>query len=60
MSLMVLINLIILSSVVAYFAYRLGHNHWVFLIISLVLSPIVGSLLLAIWDYYKTFIKGRL
>ncbi|MEO1923321.1 MAG: hypothetical protein ABGX25_02235 [Nautiliaceae bacterium] len=59
MSLMFLINVIVLSVVVAYFAYRLGYNHWVFLIISLLFSPIIGSLLLALWDYYKTFIKGR-
>jgi hypothetical protein len=50
---------VILSTVVAYFAYRLGHNPWVFFIISILLSPILGSLLLAIWDYYKNFIKGR-
>ncbi|GAB6044653.1 hypothetical protein JCM11957_02510 [Caminibacter profundus] len=59
MGLMLLINLIILSSVVAYFAYRLGHNTWVFFIISILLSPIIGGLTLAIWDYYKTYIKAR-
>ncbi|WP_457560019.1 hypothetical protein [Caminibacter sp.] len=59
MSFMIILNLIILSSVVAYFSYRLGHNPWIFFGISLILSPILGSLLLAIWDYYKTFIKGR-
>jgi len=59
MSLMFLINVIVLSVVVAYLAYRLGYNHWVFLIISLLFSPVIGSLLLALWDYYKTFIKGR-
>jgi len=56
---MFLINVIVLSVVVAYLAYRLGYNHWVFLIISLLFSPVIGSLLLALWDYYKTFIKGR-
>jgi len=59
MSLMLIINLVILSTVVAYFAYRLGHNPWIFFGLSIFLSPILGSLLLAIWDYYKNFIKGR-
>ena len=54
-----LINYIILSSVVVYFAYRLNHNVWIFLAISLLLSPIVGFLSLAIWDYYQNFIKGK-
>ncbi|QCT94879.1 hypothetical protein FE773_06675 [Caminibacter mediatlanticus TB-2] len=59
MSIMLIINLVILASVVGYFAYRLGHNPWIFFGISIILSPIVGSLLLAIWDYYKNFIKGN-
>ena len=59
MSLFLIINMVILATVVAYFAYRLGHNPWIFFGISILLSPILGSLLLAIWDYYKNFIKGR-
>lgn len=55
-----LINYVILISIVVYFAYRLGHNVWIFGIISLLLSPVVGFLFLAIWDYYKNFLKGRL
>jgi len=51
--------MVILATVVAYFAYRLGHNPWIFFGISILLSPILGGLLLAIWDYYKNFIKGR-
>jgi len=56
---MIIINLIILSTVVGYFAFRLGHNPWIFFIISVILSPILGSLFLAIWDYYNVYIKGN-
>jgi len=59
MALFYLINIVILSSVVGYFAFRLGKNFWVFFIISLLLSPIVGGLFLAIYDYYTTYIKGN-
>jgi len=59
MSLMSIVVFIILSSVIAYFAYRLGHNPWVFFGISVLFSPIFGGLILAIWDYYKNFIKGK-
>jgi uncharacterized membrane-anchored protein len=59
MTLFYIINLIVLSSVVGYFAFRLGKNFWVFFIISLLLSPIVGGLFLAIYDYYTTFLKGN-
>ena len=59
MGLFYLINIIVLSSVVGYFACRLGKNFWVFFIISLLLSPIVGGLFLAIYDYYTTFLKGN-
>jgi hypothetical protein len=55
-----IINLIVLASVVGYFAFRLGYNFWIFFILSLLLSPIVGGLFLAVYDYYKTFMKGRL
>ncbi len=55
-----LINYIMLSTIVAYFAYRLGYNLWIFGLIALFLSPVVGFLFLAIWDYYKTFIKGKI
>ena len=54
-----ILNYVVLSSIVAYFAYRLGYNFWIFAIIALLLSPIVGFLSLAIWDYYNTFIKGK-
>lgn len=57
MILFYLINLIILSSVVGYFAFRLGKNFWVFFIISLILSPVVGGLFLAIYDYYTIYIR---
>jgi hypothetical protein len=50
----------VLSSVIGYFAFRLGHNFWVFFILSLLLSPILGGLILAIYDYYKVFMKGRI
>ena len=59
MGLFYLINIIVLSSVVGYFAWRLNKNFWVFFIISLLLSPIVGGLFLAIYDYYTTFLKGN-
>jgi len=59
MTLFYLVNLIILSSVVGYFAFRLGKNFWVFFIISLLLSPILGALFLAIYDYYTIYIKGK-
>ena len=59
MALFAIINLVIFSTVVAYFAVRLGHNFWVFFILSLLLSPILGGLILAIYDYYKIFMKGR-
>ena len=55
-----LINYVILTTIVAYFAYRLGYNIWVFGLIALFLSPVMGFLSLAIWDYYKTFIKGKI
>ena len=57
MALFYLINLIILSSVVGYFAWRLGKNFWLFFILSLLFSPIIGGLALAIYDYYTIFIK---
>ena len=57
MVLFYLINLIILSTVVGYFAFRLGKNFWVFFIISLILSPILGALFLAIYDYYTVYIR---
>ncbi len=53
-----IINYIMLATIVAYFAYRLGYNMWVFGLIALFLSPVVGFLFLAIWDYYQTYIKG--
>jgi hypothetical protein len=59
MALFYLLNLIALSSVVGYFAWRLGKNFWVFFIISMLLSPILGGLFLAIYDYYTTFLKGN-
>ncbi|GAB6073467.1 hypothetical protein [Nautilia lithotrophica] len=59
MTLFYLVNIIVLSSVVGYFAFRLGKNFWVFFIISLLLSPVVGGLFLAIYDYYTTFLKGN-
>jgi len=55
-----LINYIMLATIVAYFSYRLGYNLWIFGIIAIVLSPVVGFLALAIWDYYQTFIKGKI
>jgi len=58
MTLFYLINIIVLSSVVGYFAWRLGKNFWIFFIMSLLLSPIVGALVLAIYDYYTIFLKG--
>jgi len=60
MNMWFLINYLIFISVVGYFAFRLGHNVWVFVIISVLFSPVVGFLALAIWDYYKNFIKGRI
>jgi hypothetical protein len=60
MALFYIINLIVLSSVIGYFAFRLGHNFWVFFILSLLLSPILGGLILAIYDYYKVFAKGKI
>jgi len=54
-----IINLIVLSSVVGYFAWRLEKNFWVFFIISLLFSPILGGLFLAIYDYYTIFLKGK-
>jgi hypothetical protein len=59
MALFYIINLIVLSSVVGYFAFRLGYNFWVFFILSLLLSPILGGLILAIYDYYNVFMKGK-
>ena len=59
MGIWLLINYIVLTTAVIYFAYRLGYNIWVFAIISLIFSPIVGFLSLAIWDYYQTFMKGN-
>jgi len=59
MGFMIIVNLIVLSSVVGYFAYRLGYNFWLFFIFSILLSPILGALILAIWDYYNVFLKGR-
>jgi len=59
MALFYLINIAILSSVVGYFAWRLGKNFWVFFVISLLLSPVVGGLMLAVYDYYTVFIKGK-
>ncbi len=60
MNIWFLLNYLILVSVVVYFAYRLGYNIWIFGIIALVLSPVVGFLALAIWDYYQNFIKGKI
>jgi len=51
MNMWFLINYLIFISVVGYFAFRLGHNVWVFVIISVLFSPVVGFLALAIWDY---------
>jgi len=59
MVLFYLLNIIILSSVVGYFAWRLEKNFWVFFIISLLFSPVVGGLLLAVYDYYTIFWKGK-
>jgi hypothetical protein len=59
MALFYIINLIVLSSVVGYFAFRLGHSFWMFFILSLLLSPILGGLILAIYDYYNVFMKGK-
>jgi len=59
MGLMGIVYYVILATVVAYFAFRLGHNPWIFFGLSVVFSPILGSLFLAIWDYYVNFIKGR-
>lgn len=50
---------IILSSAIAYLSFRLNYNPWIFLLISLLFSPVIGIFALATWDYYKTFIKGR-
>jgi len=60
MGIWILINYVMLATIVAYFAYRLGYNMWIFGIIALLFSPVVGFLLLAIWDYYQTFIKGKI
>ncbi len=50
---------IVMASAIAYLAFRLNYNPWIFLIISVIFSPVMGLLSLATWDYYKTFIKGR-
>ncbi len=60
MNIWILINYVMLATIVAYFAYRLGYNMWIFGLIALFLSPVIGFLALAIWDYYKTFIKGKI
>jgi len=54
-----IINYLIFITVVGYFAFRLGHNVMIFVIISILFSPIIGFLFLAIWDYYQNFIKGK-
>jgi len=59
MALFAIINLVVFSTVIAYFAVRLANNFWIFFILFLILSPILGALFLAIWDYYKFFIKGK-
>jgi len=60
MNMWFLINYLIFISVVGCFAFMLGHNVWVFVVIYVLFSPVVGFLALAIWDYYKNFIKGRI
>jgi hypothetical protein len=50
---------IVMASAIAYLSFRLNYNPWVFLLISVLLSPVIGLFSLATWDYYKTYIKGK-
>ena len=54
---MILINLIVIASAIAYLAYRLNFKWWwIFGIVSF-FSPILGILFLAIIDFYKTYAR---
>ncbi|GAX88128.1 conserved hypothetical protein [Lebetimonas natsushimae] len=57
LNLMILIYFVVIATAVMYLAYRLNFKWWwIFGVISL-LNPIIGILVLAILDYFKTYIR---
>jgi hypothetical protein len=54
---MILIYLIVIASAISYLAYRLNFKWWWIFGVIAIFNPIVGILVLAIADYFKTYIR---